>query len=128
MRKSWAALHDTGRFHIDAISIDWFKDLRRQMPELERQSKMSGDQYSEWLRANKLQHNVTNMFRFMEWTDKKGKMLLRLQSNSSVSIAPCGYSSRNAPRNNFHSSDRHANILGPRALLFPTTPSAFSTP
>ena len=73
MRKSWATLHDTGRFHIDAISIDWFKDLERQMPELERESEMSGGRYSEWLGEHKLQHNITNMFRFMESTDKKGK-------------------------------------------------------
>lgn len=73
MRKSWRALYDTGRFHIDAISIDWFESLKSQMAELEEQTGMSHDNYLRWLKEHKLQDSITNMFRFMEWTAKEEK-------------------------------------------------------
>jgi hypothetical protein len=58
-RKSWLALHDTGRFHIDVIADAWFESLKGQMPMLEEQTGMSSAGYTDWLKDNNRQHNTT---------------------------------------------------------------------
>ena len=73
IRKSWQALLDTKRFVTYAFSTDWFEDLKRQMPEAERQMDMNRDMYIEWLRQRKRQHNVSNLFQFADWTARRDK-------------------------------------------------------
>lgn len=58
-RKSWKALYNTGRFHVEAISIDWFNSLKREIPQNVAAA------YWNWLRKHNRQHNVTNMFAYM---------------------------------------------------------------
>lgn len=70
-RKSWLALYNTGRFHIDAISEEWFEGLKRQMPVLEKKAGMSQKDYLTWLKENGLQDNTTNLFIYMEWTSSR---------------------------------------------------------
>ena len=70
-RKSWLVLHDTGRFHINVIGEAWFESLKRQLPRLDEQTGMSFVGYTDWLKNNNLQHNTTNMFLYMDWSDKR---------------------------------------------------------
>src|ERR1700735_3455950 len=72
-RKSWQALLDTKRFVTCGFSTDWFEDLKRKMPEAEKQMNMNRDMYIEWLRQRKRQHNVSNLFQFADWTAKRDK-------------------------------------------------------
>jgi len=68
-RKSWSALRRTGRFQINAVSIDWFEDLKRKMAKLEKLTGLSREGYLAWLNQHKLLHNTTNMFRYLMWQD-----------------------------------------------------------
>jgi len=70
-RKSWLALRDTDRFHIEAISEDWFRSLKEQLPRLEESVGMSQSDYVKWLREYRLQHCTTSLIRYMEWTSKR---------------------------------------------------------
>lgn len=72
-RKSWQALLDTKRFVTYGFGTEWFKEMKRQMPQLEQQLGMNRDMYIEWLRQRKRQHNVSNMFQFSDWTAKRDK-------------------------------------------------------
>jgi uncharacterized protein DUF3800 len=65
-RKSWLTLRETGRFHAEAISIDWFKSLRGQLTQLQERTGMSQDKYHRWLQEHKLQQCTTNLFRYMQ--------------------------------------------------------------
>lgn len=66
-------MRDTGRFHVDAVSIDWFEDLKRKMAELEKLAGMSRDQYLGWLKEYRLIHNTSNLFRYMQWCEDRDK-------------------------------------------------------
>ena len=70
-RKSWMAMYHTGRFHIDVISDGWFQSLKEQLPQLQEKAGMSASDYALWLTRNGMQHNTTNLFRYLEWTGKK---------------------------------------------------------
>lgn len=71
IRKSWAALSETGRFHVDALSDDWFADLKRHMPQLEEKTGLHKGDYLEWLKVRNRQHNVTNLIHFMNQGETK---------------------------------------------------------
>jgi len=71
IRKSWKALHDTGRFHAEAFSEDWFADLKKHYAELEKTVGFCEQDYMNWLSARKRQHNVTNMFLFVRDMSKR---------------------------------------------------------
>ncbi len=73
IRKSWQALRDTDRFVVDAFSIDWFQDMKRKMPEMEKMLDMDRNSYLKWLRERNRQHNVSNMFAFVDWTARRDK-------------------------------------------------------
>lgn len=73
IRKSWQALLDTNYFVTFAFSTDWFEDLKRKMPEAEKQMNMNREMYIEWLHQRKRQHNISNMFQFADWTAKRDK-------------------------------------------------------
>lgn len=64
-RKSWLALRDTGRFHIDAIGCDYLLNLKANMSRLQEITGMQTGDYLEWLRQHGNQHNVTNQLRYM---------------------------------------------------------------
>ena len=70
-RKSWMALYQTGRFHVEVISKDWFEDLKRQMPAMEATTGMSRKAYLEWLKSNNLQHSTTNLLRHIDSLEKQ---------------------------------------------------------
>lgn len=72
-RKSWLALAETGRFKIDAFSVDWFESLKRQMPEAEKRLNMNRDDYMEWLRIRRRQHSVSAMLQYSDWTATRDK-------------------------------------------------------
>jgi hypothetical protein len=73
IRKSWQALYETDRFQVDAFSKEWFEDLKRKMPEVEKTMGMNRDMYIGWLRERNRQHNVSNMFQFVDWTARRDK-------------------------------------------------------
>ena len=73
-RKSMQALLATGRFDAEAVSTDWFIGLKRKMPTLEREAGMSEGQYRTWLAGHRLQHNTTNMFRYLQWCENRDKV------------------------------------------------------
>jgi hypothetical protein len=73
IRKSWQALLDTTRFVTYGFSTDWFEDLKRKLPEAEKQMNMNRDMYIEWLRQRNRQHNVSNLFQFADWTAKRDR-------------------------------------------------------
>ena len=73
IRKSWQALRDTDRFVVDAFSIDWFQDMKRKMPEMEKMLDMDRNSYLEWLRERNRQHNISNMFVFVDWTARRDR-------------------------------------------------------
>jgi hypothetical protein len=74
-RRSWQTLLDTRRFWAYAFSTDWFEDLKRKIPDAEQTMNMNRDMYIEWLRERNRQHNVSNMFQFVDWTAKRDKDL-----------------------------------------------------
>ena len=69
-RKSWLALYNTGHFHIDITSDAWFESLKQQMPLLEETTGMSKSRYVQWLQTYGLQHNTTNLFRYVDWSQR----------------------------------------------------------
>ncbi len=72
-RKAWLVLYKTGRFHIEAISEEWFANLHRQMPELEKATGIGWREYLQWLDTNGLQDNTTNKFLYLRWVEEKEK-------------------------------------------------------
>jgi hypothetical protein len=70
-RKSWVALLNTGRFHIEAISEAWFLDLQGKMPELEKQTGLSMSKYAEWLGDNGLSDGAPSRVRYLEWEARR---------------------------------------------------------
>ena len=70
-RKSWSALHDTGRFLIEAYSDDWFKKLKAHYAELEKRVGFGEKDYKDWLQKKRRQHNMTNVIHFFDWFDKQ---------------------------------------------------------
>jgi hypothetical protein len=72
-RKSWLALYQTNRFHIDAFSTEWCEDLKRQMPALQAAMGMSREDYITWLTKFRLIDNTTNLFRYLERCDRRDR-------------------------------------------------------
>jgi hypothetical protein len=66
-RKSWQALRDTGRFHIEAIADRWFESLREQMKTLQESTGVTKEDYLRWLQQYKVQHSTTNLFRYIQY-------------------------------------------------------------
>lgn len=71
-RKSWLALSNSGNFHAEIVSIDWFQDLKVKMPILSASSGISREGYLQWLTEKHQQHNITNLFLYTEWADEEG--------------------------------------------------------
>lgn len=72
-RKSLTALTDTQRFHVLAVQRDYFEDMKRKMPEAQKITGMEEHKYHQWLKDNNRQHNITNMFLFIEHLGKLDK-------------------------------------------------------
>jgi Protein of unknown function (DUF3800) len=69
-RKSLLALVETQMFHVESISIDWFRGLRSEMPRLQEITGVTEESYRAWLGEHKLEHNLTNLFRFGDYNKK----------------------------------------------------------
>ena len=67
-RKSWDALRSTGRFETYSYSIEWFNDLRKHIESgnLTQMVKFTPEDYQNWLQEVGRQHNLTNMFTFID--------------------------------------------------------------
>lgn len=68
VRKSWEALRGTGRFETYGYSAEWFKDLRDHIEsgDLTQRVKFTPQDYGMWLQKAGRQHNISNMFTFMD--------------------------------------------------------------
>jgi len=66
-RKSWEVLRASG-FETFSYSKEWFADLRKHIEsgELAQKVKFTPEDYANWLRKSGRQHNITNMFTFMD--------------------------------------------------------------
>lgn len=71
VRKSYAALHDTGQFWATAFSHKYFEDLKRNMPELEKLTGCNQNEYTQWLKQRKRQHSVSSMIAFSDWLNRQ---------------------------------------------------------
>ena len=56
-RKSWDALVATKRFACLCYGEQWFSDLKKDLPKLERKLGFDQDKYINWLREHNRQHN-----------------------------------------------------------------------
>jgi hypothetical protein len=67
VRKSWEVLRASG-FETFSYSNEWFSDLQKhfQSGDMEQRVGFKPEDYKEWLQAQNRQHNVTNMFTFMD--------------------------------------------------------------
>ncbi len=72
-RGSWELLRSTGRFETFSYSEEWFSDLKRNFPNLRKKLGYGPQDYKQWLEDNNSQHNISNMFRFIALTAKRGK-------------------------------------------------------
>jgi len=68
-RKSFMALVETGRFHVEAIGEEWFQDLKKQM-DFDKELGPP-EEYRAWLKENKFSHNTLSMFRYIEWRNRE---------------------------------------------------------
>ncbi len=73
IRGSWQTLRDTGRFETDSFSTEWFEDLKKKLPDFAQSLGMQKSDYVTWLRARNRQHNISNMFHFVNWTGRRDK-------------------------------------------------------
>jgi hypothetical protein len=70
-RKSWLALAESKRFEIEIYSDEWFNGLKKGYSELERRVGFCKWDYMNWLGERNRQHNITNMFLFVEQMAKR---------------------------------------------------------
>lgn len=75
-RKSWIALHDTGRFHVDVKGEEYFMDISSAAYHAiaEGQTGITRERYVNWLKHTRCLPNTTNYIRFMQWMEKKRGM------------------------------------------------------
>jgi hypothetical protein len=69
-RRSWEALAKTDRFHTIGYGIEWFEDIRQNMPKLEELSGFNQQDYTQWLIERNRQHSISNLIHF---TNRLGK-------------------------------------------------------
>ena len=68
-RKSYVTLVETGKFHAQAISEEWFQDLKRQ---IDFDKELGPPQeYRKWLQENNFPHSTMSMFRYIEWRNRE---------------------------------------------------------
>jgi len=70
-RKSWEALAKTRRFEIEGFGREWFEDIKKNMPQLEKQSGFNQNDYTQWLKDRNRKHSISNLIHFTNWLDKK---------------------------------------------------------
>jgi hypothetical protein len=70
-RRSWEALRATDRFEVFSFSEEWFKDLKRHLPELEQKVGFNQQDYTKWLNEKNRHHNTSNLFHFVNWIAKQ---------------------------------------------------------
>jgi len=72
-RKSWAALRSTGRFETYSYSEGWFNDLKQDLSSgaLEKKVGFNQGDYQKWLTDRRRQHNLSNLFTFLDWIRRR---------------------------------------------------------
>ncbi len=73
IRKSWATLLGSGRFAVDAFSTEWFEDMKSKLPTFAAKLGVERDGYIAWLQDRNRQHNISNMFHYVNWTARQTK-------------------------------------------------------
>ncbi len=74
MRKSWARLRETERFHGEVFGLEWWVGLKERLPELEKRLGMSMQSYAIWLREKGLEaDNMSNRLLYLDYIDKQEK-------------------------------------------------------
>lgn len=68
-RGSFRTLIETGRFHVEAISEEYFQDLKKQM-DFDKELGPP-EEYRKWLRQNNFRHSTLAMFRYLEWRNRE---------------------------------------------------------
>jgi hypothetical protein len=70
-RKSWEALAGTKRFEVEAYSVEWFNDLKKNYGELEKKVGFNSEDYRNWLAEKGCLHNISNLILFTDWIAKR---------------------------------------------------------
>jgi len=72
-RNSWDVLRATERFDALAYGTDWFQGLKANLGELEQKVGFNQQDYLKWLSERNRQHNMSNVFHFMNWIAKRDR-------------------------------------------------------
>jgi hypothetical protein len=72
-RRSWKALAAHNNFQISCYSREYFADLRKKMPELEKKMGYSVNDYWPWLKGRNRQHSISSLVDFTEWQSQQDK-------------------------------------------------------
>jgi len=72
-RGSWLALRATERFETLSYSDEWFTDLKKHIKsgDLEKIVGFNEGDYRKWLIDLKRQHNLSNLFSFLDWIRRR---------------------------------------------------------
>ena len=76
MRRSMAALNETGRFRFRYHIREYFEDLKRKMVHLEGLTGVKESEYAAWLSRHRLLDNNTNRLQYLiefEADERQGK-------------------------------------------------------
>lgn len=73
VRKSWDALHASGRFIVEGYTTEWFNDLKKNYGELEKTVGFTWKDYFGWLANGNRQHNISNLIHFTNWIAKRDR-------------------------------------------------------
>lgn len=65
-RKSWQVLAATDRFHHRTVGIQYFEDLRRKMPLIQKLVGWKEHEYRKWLSDSNRQENLSNRLLYLE--------------------------------------------------------------
>lgn len=76
-RKSWETLAKTGRFDVIAYGLEWFEDVKRNMPTLQQKAGFNREDYLCWLKEKKRQHSISNLIHFTNWIAKRDAQRLK---------------------------------------------------
>lgn len=70
-RRSWKTLAAHNKFQISCYSREYFEDLRKTMPELEKQMGYNVNDYWPWLKERNRQHSISSLVDFTEWQSQQ---------------------------------------------------------
>jgi len=58
-------LKATNRFETIAYGKEWFEDLKKNLPELEKKAGFNESDYLRWLEEKGFKHNMSNLIAFV---------------------------------------------------------------